>query len=312
MYVPICETPCSISRIRSSRPPNAAAGSPPEMALARHRDEQAALYQLTDSLFRATSLSGACDAALDAIRRALGCGRAFILLLDDADQMKFVAWRGLSEEYRRAVEGHSPWPRDVKEPQPICVSDVETSDMAEDLKATVRAEGLAALAFIPLVANGELVGKFMTYYEAPHAFRDAEIDLAVTIARQLGFSIERIRAEEVRRRGEELGMEVLVEVHDEAELERALAGGATLVGVNSRDLRTFEVSLDVCFRLATRIPKGIVAVAESGIRNATDLQRLQEAGFRGFLIGEQLMRAASPGTALAALRAHARVGGKVA
>jgi indole-3-glycerol phosphate synthase len=117
---------------------------------------------------------------------------------------------------------------------------------------------------------------------------------------------------ELRRRGEELGMEVLVEVHDEAELERALAGGATLVGVNSRDLRTFEVSLDVCFRLAPRIPKGVVAVAESGIRNATDLQRLQEAGFRGFLIGEQLMRAASPGTALAALRAHARVGGKVA
>ena len=118
-----------------------------EVTVARHRDEQAALYQLTDSLFRADSLSGVCDAALDAIHQALGCERASILLFDDADQMKFVAWRGLSDGYRRTVEGHSPWTRDVKEPQPICVSDVETADIAEDLKATVRAEGLAALAF---------------------------------------------------------------------------------------------------------------------------------------------------------------------
>ena len=174
-----------------------------EVTVARHRDEQAALYRLTDSLFRTDSLSGVCDAALDAIHQALGCERASILLFDDADQMKFVAWRGLSDGYRRTVEGHSPWTRDVKEPQPICVSDVETADIAEDLKATVRAEGLAALAFIPLMANGELIGKFMTYYESPHTFSDAEIALAVTIARQLGFGVERTRAEETRRRGEQ-------------------------------------------------------------------------------------------------------------
>jgi PAS domain S-box-containing protein len=174
-----------------------------EVTLARHLDEQAALYQFTDSLFRAASLSGVCDAALDAIRRGLGCERASILLLDDADQMKFVAWRGLSEEYRRAVEEHSPWTRDVKEPQPICVSDVETADIAEDLKATVRAEGVSALAFIPLMVKGELVGKFMTYYDVPHVFMDDEINLSMTIARQLGFSVERLRAEEARQRGEQ-------------------------------------------------------------------------------------------------------------
>ena len=153
-----------------------------EVTLARHRDEQASLYQLTDSLFRATSLSGVCDAALDAIRRALGCERASILLFDEAGLMKFVAWRGLSDEYRRAVEGHSPWTRDVEEPQPVCISDVETADIAEDLKATVRVEGIAALAFIPMMVNGKLVGKLMTYYEAPHVFMDAEINLSMTIA----------------------------------------------------------------------------------------------------------------------------------
>jgi indole-3-glycerol phosphate synthase len=105
-------------------------------------------------------------------------------------------------------------------------------------------------------------------------------------------------------------MDILVEAHDERELERALSSGATLVGVNSRDLRTFEVSLETCLRLGPKIPRDVVAVAESGIRSATDVQRLRDAGFVGFLVGEHFMRAPSPGTALAALLAHARVGGR--
>jgi indole-3-glycerol phosphate synthase len=95
-----------------------------------------------------------------------------------------------------------------------------------------------------------------------------------------------------------LGMDALVEVHTDEELERALAAGVTLIGVNNRDLRTFEVSLDLCQRLAARIPPGVVAVAESGIRTAEDIHRLADVGYRGFLIGESLMRAPSPGEAL--------------
>ena len=200
-----------------------------EVTLARHRDEQAALYQFTDSLFRAASLSNVCDAALDAIQRALGCGRASILLFDEVGLMKFVAWRGLSDEYRRAVEGHSPWTRDVKEPQPVCVSDIETADIAEDLKATVRLEGVAALAFIPLVVNGELVGKFMTYYEAPHVFMDAEINLSTTIARQLGFSVERLRAEDARQREEQASrlLASIIETSDDAIVTKDVNGIVT-------------------------------------------------------------------------------------
>ena len=78
-----------------------------------------------------------------------------------------------------------------RDAQPICIADIETADIDEQLKATVRSEGIGALAFVPLVANGELIGKFMAYYEHPHAFADAEINLAVTVARQLGFGIER-------------------------------------------------------------------------------------------------------------------------
>ena len=170
-----------------------------EEALVKHRDEQGALYQLTDRVYRAETSNDVYEAALDAITRALGCRRASILLFDAAGIMRFAAWRGLSDDYRLAVEGHSPWTRDVKDPQPLCIRDVETADLPEPLKATVRAEGIGALAFIPLVVKGELIGKFMTYYKAPHVFSASEVDLAVTIARQLGFSLERMREDQAGR-----------------------------------------------------------------------------------------------------------------
>jgi PAS domain S-box-containing protein len=215
-----------------------------EVTLVRHRDEQGALYQFTDSLFRAASLSGVCDAALDAIRRALGCERASILLFDESGLMKFAAWRGLSDGYRKAVEGHSPWTRDVKEPQPICFSDIETADIAEELKATVRIEGIAALAFIPLVVKGELIGKFMTYYEASHIFTDAEINLSVTIARQLGFSIERLREEEARQDAEQASrlLASIIETSNDAIVSKDTSG--IITSWNNGARRIFGYSAD--------------------------------------------------------------------
>jgi PAS domain S-box-containing protein len=169
----------------------------------RRMEGQVVLNQFTDRLFRAESLGDVFDAALDAIGRALGCQRASILLFDDAGIMKFAAWRGLSDGYRQAVEGHSPWARDTRDPQHICIEDIESADIPEPLKAIVKTEGIGALAFIPLVAKGQLVGKFMAYYDVRHVFNDSEIDLAVAIARQLGLSVERMRAEDAHRRAEE-------------------------------------------------------------------------------------------------------------
>jgi PAS domain S-box-containing protein len=164
----------------------------------RTEASQAALYQFTDRLFRAASVEDAYEAALDAIVRALGCDRTSILMFDHAGVMRFVAWRGLSEGYRQAVEGHSPWTRETKDPQPISIDNVDLAELDASLKATVKAEGIAALTFIPLVAKGELVGKFMAYYPHIHVFTAGELELAVTIARQLGFSVERMWAEKAK------------------------------------------------------------------------------------------------------------------
>jgi indole-3-glycerol phosphate synthase len=86
------------------------------------------------------------------------------------------------------------------------------------------------------------------------------------------------------------GMDVLVEVHDEPELARALALGADMIGINNRDLKTFATDTTTTFRLASKIPKGVLIIAESGLATRADLDGLADAGVTAFLIGESLMR----------------------
>ncbi|MFN2426495.1 MAG: indole-3-glycerol phosphate synthase TrpC [Candidatus Binatia bacterium] len=97
------------------------------------------------------------------------------------------------------------------------------------------------------------------------------------------------------------GLDVLVEVHDEKELERALAAGAKFVGVNNRNLHTFETSLDTTARLAALVPDGITLVSESGFRSAADIAGMEAIGVHAFLIGETLMKQDDPGAALHAM-----------
>jgi indole-3-glycerol phosphate synthase len=93
-------------------------------------------------------------------------------------------------------------------------------------------------------------------------------------------------------------LDVLCEVHDERELQIAADSGFDLIGVNSRDLRTFQVDLETAFRLVERIPSTAVRVAESGIHSGADVARLRAAGYHAFLVGESLMKAKAPGEAL--------------
>jgi indole-3-glycerol phosphate synthase len=107
---------------------------------------------------------------------------------------------------------------------------------------------------------------------------------------------------ELHTHAQGLGLDALVEVHDEAELERALVAGADLLGINNRDLRSFRVELATSERLAPLVPEGVVWVAESGIHTSADLERLRAAGAQAVLVGESLMRAPDVGAALRTLR----------
>jgi indole-3-glycerol phosphate synthase len=99
----------------------------------------------------------------------------------------------------------------------------------------------------------------------------------------------------------DLGLDVLVEVHDAAELDRALRLKTPLLGVNNRNLRSFEVSLQTTLDLLPGVPPGRLLVTESGILSSADVARMRAAGVQAFLVGEAFMRAADPGAALAAL-----------
>jgi len=104
---------------------------------------------------------------------------------------------------------------------------------------------------------------------------------------------------------DELGLDALVEVHTSEELRRALNSGARIVGINNRDLGTFQVSLNTSERLIAEVPRGRILISESGLQSADSLLRLRKVGFRGFLVGEALMRASDPETALRNLFAAA-------
>jgi PAS domain S-box-containing protein len=174
-----------------------------QATMSQRAREQAALFGFTDTLYRAETAEAIHEAGLDAIMGGLHCSRAAILLFDEANVMRFAASRGLSDDYRKSVEGHTPWQAGERNAQPIFIGDAEAAGSLGEVKNSVLAEGIGALSFIPVAVKGQVIGKFMAYYDTPHSFDDNEIKLAVTIARQLGFSLERMRAEDELRHNEE-------------------------------------------------------------------------------------------------------------
>src|SRR5262249_26091518 len=151
---------------------------------------------LTSAISRTQNVEEIYEAALDALRDGLGVHRASILLFDPDQVMRFKAWRGLSDTCRRAVEGHTPWPPATSDPQPIIVSDLSVAPGLAPYVATMQAEGIAAIAFVPLVSLDRVIGTFMLYSETPRHLSAAELTLAHVIAAQVAFAVDRMRAEE--------------------------------------------------------------------------------------------------------------------
>ena len=154
------------------------------------------------ALGRTRDLDGVYRAALDVLVECLGVSRASVLLFDTDGVMRFKADRGLSSEYRAAVQGHSPWTPDSVDAEPLLVPDVTCDPSLEPYLPVFAHERIAALGFIPLVSLGRVIGKFMLYYDTPHAFDDEEVQLAAVIAAAVAFAVERARVEHVARRSE--------------------------------------------------------------------------------------------------------------
>ena len=135
---------------------------------------------------------------------------------------------------------------------------------------------------LPLLRKDFIIDPYQVYET-----RDLGGDALLLIARAMDSG----RLGEFVALSSELGLAPLVEIHDEDDLEKALASGAGIVGINNRDLLTFATDLGVSLRLAPLIPPGVTVISESGIRSREDMERLAAAGIRGFLVGETLMRA---------------------
>jgi len=174
-----------------------------QRALQEREHQQKTLYRLTDLLIRAASLDQMCDSALECVMTALRCSRASLLLSDNEGKLRFTAWRGLSDPYRNAAEGHSPWRPGEPDPQPVFIEDIQSAPLEESFREILGEEGIRALAFLPLLLHGRLLGKLMFYYDVPHVFSGEELELAQTIAGELAFGIERKQAEAALRESEE-------------------------------------------------------------------------------------------------------------
>ncbi len=109
--------------------------------------------------------------------------------------MRFAAWHGLSETYRAAVDGHSPWPPDASDPEPILVVDALADPSLAGFLDVLRTEGIGALAFFPLVSAGRFLGKCMVYFNQAHTYSQREVEVAQAIAAQVAFALDRRRLE---------------------------------------------------------------------------------------------------------------------
>ncbi|HKQ08497.1 MAG TPA: ATP-binding protein [Blastocatellia bacterium] len=161
------------------------------------------IYQLIAAIGRAKQIEEIYEEALNGLQDTAAADRAAILLLEGDGVMRFKAWRGLSEQYRGAVEGHTPWTLEDTDPQPVLIANVEHAPMADGLRGALKREGIRAVAFIPLVSRGRLLGKFMVYYNAPHSYAASEVQLAQIIAGHVAFAIEQRRATQVLKASEE-------------------------------------------------------------------------------------------------------------
>ena len=149
---------------------------------------------------------------------------------------------------------------------------------------------------LPLIRKDFIFDEYQIF-EAAQVGADAILLIAAML--------EPVQLNDLMQAAYGLGLDVLVEIHDREEAEKVLPFDVRLLGVNNRNLRSFETSLDTSIQLASELPKSLTLVSESGIRTRADIDLLRSAGFHAFLIGEEFMRAENEGAALKSLLSQA-------
>jgi PAS domain S-box-containing protein len=231
---------------------------------ARSRAEQ--LYRFAQAVVAAGKVEEVFDAALGAIDAALGTSQSAVLIFDAEKVMRFRAWRNLSDEYRAAVEGHSPWPPDAVAPEPVLVADARSDPALSAYEPLFRREKIGALAFIPLTTRGRLIGKFMVYYDRPHVFTKPELETATAIANHLASVITRF--------------EVV------AKLEETIRYNELFAGALAHDLRNPLGAIMTAAQLALMRREGGNA---SGHGETKPLSRILSSGQRMTTMIDQLL-----------------------
>jgi len=174
----------------------------PEAVRVELDDERKVALALTTALVRAVDVTEAAEVVTDALCRWTGLERSAVLLFQDDGVCRFAGWRGLSAEYRRAVEGHCPWPKGAPEPEPIVVADALADRALGAYHETLRREGIGALAFVPVLVKGGVDGKLMLYGPREDSIPPSSVRAAQVAAAFFGAAVARLRMGEALARSE--------------------------------------------------------------------------------------------------------------
>lgn len=197
---------------------------------ARFRAEQ--LYRFAETVVTADDVAPVLDAALTAVDNTLKSARSAVLLFDERGVMRFRAWRGLSDAYRQSVDGHSPWAAGEQAPRPVVVTDALRDASMASYRELFEREGIGALAFIPLVTRGKLLGKLMVYFDRPHDWTAADVALAQQVSNHLASVIARFTAV--------------------SKLEETLRANELFAGVLAHDLRNPLAAIETAAQITLR------------------------------------------------------------
>ncbi len=249
-----------------------------ERELHRRFDQLNAIYELSDKVIRALSLDEMYETALQTVTKTTGIQRCSLLLFDEQGEMQFQAWRGISQRYREAVAGHTPWTPEDIDPDPIVIPDVNAEADLRGLLEVFLAERIRGLAFVPLLFDSVVKGKLMLYRSEVDGFSGPELQMVQTIGNQIVAAVVRRRDEMALRRSEMLFRAVIEQSGEGIGMAR-LDGSLTLAnahfcmisGYDEETLLTMNarelLAPDEEMTLFNKVRRG-----ESGVRRAR-LQR---------------------------------------